>query len=137
MANHVLDSWALIAFFEDEPAAGAVEEILDQANRDKHRLYLSAVNWAEIYYNTMREVSRAAAEDQARMIANLPIDVVGVGDDLKLARQAAAFKATYRLSLADAFAVALAKEKKAELVTGDPEFKALEKEIKITWLKNQ
>jgi ribonuclease VapC len=137
MANHVLDSWALIAFFEDEPAAGAVEEILDQANRDKHRLYLSAVNWAEIYYNTMREVSRAAAEDQARMIANLPIDVVGVGDDLKLARQAAAFKATYRLSLADAFAVALAKEKKAELVTGDPEFKALEKEIKIKWLKNQ
>jgi ribonuclease VapC len=137
MANYVLDSWALIAFFEDEPAAGAVEEILDQANRDKHRLYLSAVNWAEIYYNTMREVSREAAEDQARMIANLPIDVVGVGDDLKLARQAAAFKATYRLSLADAFAVALAKEKKAELVTGDPEFKALEKEIKITWLKNQ
>ena len=136
MANHVLDSWALIAFFEDEPAAGAVEEILDQANRDKHRLYLSAVNWAEIYYNTLREVSRAAAEDQARMIANLPIDVVGVGDDLKLARQAAAFKATYRLSLADAFAVALAKEKKAELVTGDPEFKALEKEIKIKWLKN-
>ena len=136
MANYVLDSWALIAFFEDEPAAGAVEEILDQANRDKHRLYLSAVNWAEIYYNTMREVSREAAEDQARMIANLPIDVVGVGDDLKLARQAAAFKATYRLSLADAFAVALAKEKKAELVTGDPEFNALEKEIKIKWLTN-
>lgn len=136
MANRVLDSWALIAFFEGEPAAGAVEEILDQANRDKHRLYLSAVNWAEIYYNTMREVSREAAEDQARMIANLPIDVIGVGDDLKLARQAAAFKATYRLSLADAFAVALAKEKKAELVTGDPEFNALEKEIKIKWLTN-
>ena len=32
-------------------------------------------------------------------------------------------------------AAALAKEKKAELVTGDPEFKALEKEIKIHWLK--
>ena len=42
---------------------------------------------------------------------------------------------TNRFSLADAFAAALAKEKKAELVTGDPEFKALEKEIKIHWLK--
>ncbi len=41
----------------------------------------------------------------------------------------------YRLNLVDAFAAALAKEKKAELITGDPEFKALEKEIKITWLK--
>ena len=32
-------------------------------------------------------------------------------------------------------AAALAKAKKAELVTGDAEFKALEKEIKIRWLK--
>ena len=32
------------------------------------------------------------------------------------------------------FAV-LAKHKKAEFVTGDPEFKPLEKEIKINWLK--
>jgi len=36
--------------------------------------------------------------------------------------------------LADAFAAALAKEKKTDLVTGDPEFKPLEKEIKINWL---
>lgn len=39
------------------------------------------------------------------------------------------------LSLADAFAAALAKKLKANLVTGDPEFKAVEKEIKIDWLK--
>jgi len=135
MANRVLDSWALIAFFEDEPAADAVEELLDQASREKHRLYLTSINWAEVYYNTMREVSQETAEQHAQVLANLPIDVVGIGDDLRLARQAAIFKATYRLSLADAFAAALAKEKKAELVTGDPEFKPLEKEIKIHWLK--
>lgn len=134
MANRVLDSWALIAFFEDEPAAGAVEEILNQGAQEKHRLFLTSVNWAEVYYSTMREVSQAAAESHAEIIASLPIEVVGVGDDLKLARQAAIYKATHRLSLADAFAAALAKEKKAELVTGDPEFKALEKEIKIHWL---
>ncbi len=136
MANRVLDCWALIAFFEDEPTAEAVEVILDQANRDRHRLYLSAVNWAEVYYNTMREVSKEAAEAYAQTIANLPIEVVGIGADLKLARQAAIFKATYRLSLADAFAAALAREKNAELVTGDPEFQQLEKEIKINWLKS-
>ena len=37
--------------------------------------------------------------------------------------------------LHSAFAAALAKEKKAELVTGDPEFRALEKEILVAWLK--
>ena len=134
MANRVLDSWALMAFFEDEPAAEAVEEILEQASRDKHRLFLTSINWAEVYYSTMREVSQEAAEQHARIIASLPIDIIGIGDDLKLSRQAAIYKATYRLSLADAFAAALAKEKKAELLTGDPEFKALEKELKILWL---
>lgn len=51
-----------------------------------------------------------------------------------LADLAAEFKARHKLSLADAFAIALARENKAELVTGDPEFKAIEKEIKIHWL---
>ena len=134
MANRVLDSWALMAFFEDEPAAEAVEELLDQAAKEKHRLFLTSINWAEVYYSTMREVSQEAAEQHAQIIARLPIDIVGIGDDLKLARQAAIYKATYRLSLADAFAAALAKEKKAELVTGDPEFKQLTEEIKIHWL---
>jgi ribonuclease VapC len=135
MATKVLDSWALIAFFEDEPAAEAVEKLLAQAAADKHKLLLSVVNWGEIYYNTMREVSQAAAEKTVREIAALPIDIVGVGDDLHLARQAAIYKATHKMAYADCFAAALAKSKNAELLTGAPEFKALEKEIKINWLK--
>jgi predicted nucleic acid-binding protein len=134
MANRVLDSWALMAFFEDEPAAAAVEQLLEQASREKHRLFLTSVNWAEIYYSTMREVSQDAAEQHAQVIASLPIEIIAVGDDLKLARQAAVYKATYRISLADAFAAALTKDKKAELVTGDQEFKQLSNEIKILWL---
>ena len=135
MATKVLDSWALIAFFEDEPAAEEVEKLLAQAGADKHKLLLSVVNWGEIYYNTMREVSQEAAEHQARDIAALPIDIVGVDGDLALARQAAIYKATHKMAYADCFAAALAKERKAELITGDPEFKALEKEIKICWLR--
>jgi ribonuclease VapC len=135
MPTKVLDSWALIAFFEDEPAAEAVERILQGAADEKHKLLMSVVNWGEIYYNTMREVSQKAAEQKTRDIAALPIEIVGVGGDLALARQAAIFKATHKMSYADCFAAALAKERKAELVTGDPEFKEVEKEIKISWLK--
>ncbi len=51
-----------------------------------------------------------------------------------LADAAADLKASYKLNLADAFAAALAQQRKAELVTGDPEFKPLEKQIKIQWL---
>jgi ribonuclease VapC len=134
MATKVLDSWALIAFLEDEPAADEMEKLLQQAADERHKLLLSAVNWGEVYYNTMREVSQETAEQKAQEIASLPIDIVGVGDDLALVRQAAIFKATHKMAYADCFAAALAKLRNAELVTGDPEFKAVEKEIKITWL---
>ena len=134
MATKVLDSWALIAFFEDEPAAEEVEKLLQRAADEKCKLLLSVVNWGEIYYNTMREISQKAAEQKAREIATLPIDIVGVGDDLTLARQAAIFKAGKKMSYADCFAAALAKTRNAELVTGDPEFKEVEKEVKINWL---
>jgi len=135
MAVKVLDSWAIMAFFEDAPAAEAVERLLQQAVEGRHRLLLSAVSWGEIYYATMRAVSQEAAEQKAQEIASLPIEIVGVGEDLALTRQAAVFKATKRMSYADCFAAALAKEKKAELVTGDPEFREVEKDIKIAWLE--
>jgi len=134
MATKVLDSWALLAFFEDEPAADAVEKLLQQAADEKHKILLCAVNWGEIYYNTLRRVSQAAADQKAREIALLPVEIVGVGDDLALVRQAAIFKATKHMSYADCFAAALAKLKNAELVTGDPEFKQVERDVRISWL---
>lgn len=136
MATRVLDSWALLAFFEDEPAAEYVEKLLIKAEDGTHKLLLCVVNWGEIYYNTMRKVSQEAAEQKAREIAALTIEIVGVDDDnLELVRQAAIYKATRKLSYADAFAAALAKINNAELVTGDQEFKQVEDEIKIGWLK--
>ena len=135
MATKVLDSWALIAFFEDEPAAEEVEKLLMKAEAGTHKLLLSVVNWGEIYYNTMRKVSQEAAEQKAREIAGLTIELVPVEADLHLVRQAAIYKATKKLAYADAFAAALAKLRNAELVTGDQEFKEVEGEIRIGWLK--
>ena len=47
---------------------------------------------------------------------------------------AARLKSKYALSYADCFAAALAKEKDCPVLTGDPEFKKLHEEIKISWL---
>ena len=80
----------------------------------------------------MEKVSSRAA---CTLPCKLPIDIVGVGDDLTIARQAAIYKATHKMAYADCFAAALAKIKNAELLTGDPEFKEVEKEIKVVWLK--
>lgn len=134
MATKVLDSWALMALFNDEPAAEKVEKLLEKADRGTHNFLLCVVNWGEIYYSIMRGASQSAAEAKAREIAAVPIELVPVESDLRLARQAAIYKATHRISYADAYAAALARTRQAELVTGDPELKALEKEIRIAWL---
>lgn len=55
--------------------------------------------------------------------------------DWALTYQAAQFKSRHRLSYADAFAAALAHARGVELVTGDPEFRTLEAQVKIHCLK--
>ncbi len=136
MATKILDSWALLALFNEEPAAAAVEKILHAAAAGRDTLLMHAINWGEIFYTTMRRGGATMADSIAADIAAMPVTIVGFGDDLALVRQAAIFKATQKISYADAFAAALAKIRKAELVTGDPEFKVLEKEIRISWLKH-
>ena len=135
MATKVLDSWVLMALFNDEPAAGEVEKLLAKADQGTHKLLMSVVNWGEIYYSVLRGASQAMADEKEREIATMPIELIPVDADLHLVRQAAIFKATKKVSYADAFAAALAKLRNAELVTGDPEFKAVEGEIRIGWLK--
>jgi uncharacterized protein len=137
VALKVIDSWALMALFNDEPAADEVEELLRKAAAGTHELLMCVVNWGEIYYSVMRGASAKMAEQKEKEIASMPIDLVPVDADLQLVRQAAIFKATHKISYADAFAAALAKIRKAELVTGDNEFKALEGEVKISWLANR
>jgi ribonuclease VapC len=62
----------------------------------------------------------------------LPLEIAAV--DRTLAETAARFKATRKMSLADCFAVALAKDRACEVYTGDPEFRAVEKDVKVVWL---
>jgi predicted nucleic acid-binding protein len=137
MATMVLDAHALMVLFNDEPGADEVEKILIKAESGSPKLLMSVVNWGEIYYSILRGASQEMAEAKAHEIAGMQIELVPVdADDLELVRQAAAFKATRKMSYADCFAAALAKIKNAELVTGDREFKQLARDVKIHWLHN-
>ena len=132
-APAVLDSHALLAYFRNEPGAEFVENLLVKAAAADRPLHMTEVNYAEVKFTLIRKDGMAAWKDSARVLTGLPIAFHPA--TRALADVAADFKARYKLSLADAFAAALAKERKAELITGDREFEALEKEIKIGWLK--
>ena len=132
-ATLVLDSHALLAYFRQEPGGERIKELLHQAVTDDQPLHMTEVNYAEVQYTIRRKDSDAAWDEASRILETLPIEFHTA--TRPLADMAADYKARFKMSLADAFAAALAKEKKAELVTGDPEFKPLAKEIKIHWLK--
>ena len=132
-ARAVLDSFALLAFFRGEPGEEKVAALLERAGLRDEPLHMTEVNYAEVKYIVIRKDGKDRWEEIARELPALPIEFHPA--TRPVADLAADFKARYKLSLADAFAAALAKERKAELVTGDPEFKALDKEIKIGWLK--
>ncbi len=128
----VLDSWAIMAFFEDEPAAERVAEIIADANDEGVPLLMSVVNAGEIWYIVARQTSAADADASIRQLHDLGIEFVDA--DWGLAHSAGHFKSKNKMSLADCFAAALTKQRKAQLVTGDQEFKQVEREITLTWL---
>lgn len=132
MAAAVLDAHALLAFFRGEDAGIPVRELLHKAASADRPLHMTEVNYAEVKYMLLKKEGAEAWEQAADVLKSLPLEFHPA--TRSLADTAAGFKARFKLSLADAFAAALAKEKKAELVTGDPEFKALEKLISIKWL---
>jgi ribonuclease VapC len=128
-----LDSHALLKLLRDEPGAEMVSQLLEKATQRDQAVHMTEVNYAEVQYIVRRKDGDAAWANIANELKAAPIEFHPA--TRRLADLAAEFKARHKISLADAFAAALAKERKAELVTGDPEFKALEKEIKIHWLK--
>ncbi len=132
-ARVVLDSFALLAFFRGEAGEEKVAALLERAGLRDEPVHMTEVNYAEVKYIVIRKDGKGRWDEIAGELPALPIEFHPA--TRSLADFATEFKARYKLSLADAFAAALAKELKAELVTGDPEFKALEKLIKITWLK--
>jgi predicted nucleic acid-binding protein len=133
MAAKVLDSFALIAYFRDEPGAETMEDLLVSAGKKDSPLLMTDVNYAEVKYSIVKKDGAGAWVETAKVLEGLPIDFHST--TRALADVAADFKARFKLSLADAFAAALTKERKTELISGDPEFRPLEREIKIYWLK--
>lgn len=128
--RYVLDSNALIALFEGrQPAADRVRKILLEASRSDAPLWMSAVNWGEVFYIEWRRHGESKAREAEMNLHRLPILVIAV--DLDRATRAAALKQRHNLGYADAFAAELAMERGAWLVTADPEFEKIGKAISV------
>jgi predicted nucleic acid-binding protein len=131
---YLLDAWAFLALLQkEEPAASRVHKLLQEAEAQRSKLFLSIINLGEIYYSLGKAQGRPQADETVKTIYRLPINILPASDESVLA--AAALKMDYAISYADAFAAAEAKKLGVTLVTGDPELFQLQGIIKIEKLK--
>jgi ribonuclease VapC len=131
----VLDSFAVLAYLNNEAAAAFVRDLLRQVRKGSVELWMSLINYGECVYIIERTRGIAAARRSIAIIDQLPILIAEA--DRTLVFDAAHVKARHPLSYADAFSAALSKRKNAVLLTGDPEFKSIEEELPIHWLPSR
>lgn len=130
----VLDSYSLLAYLQDEPVGTRIEKLLDNAKKEKCRLFLSLINLGEILYIIERRGGIAKAQDALALIRQLPVEIPLV--DEQTVFTAAHIKANHAISYADAFVVATALQENAIVVTDDPEFQSVEAIVQVEWLQN-
>ena len=124
----VFDTEVILAFYLGESGGKEVERRLVKIMRGEMRGYLNIVNLTELYYILYRR-SPDLAEEKEQNLRGYGIEIVPVDDNV-LWKEAAKTKGGHALSLADAFAVATAKVKKANLLAGrDAEFDGMDVSI--------
>jgi len=93
--------------------------------------YISGVDVAEFYYKTCQKIGRQTADTRYYQIRRTRLQIVH-DDDLTRGAGLEKCRQPLSLSLADCFALALAKRRKALLLTTDKELsKAKEIEVKF------
>ncbi len=128
----VFDSWSIIAYLEDEPSGQKIADIIASAHDEEIPVCMSVINAGEVWYIIAREISEEEANSSINQLRELRIQFKDI--DWDLTQEAAKFKSQHKMSYADCYAGALAKSMKADLVTGDNEFKAIEDAINILWV---
>lgn len=129
----ILDTFALLAYLQDEPAAARIERLLADARKEKCRLFISIINLGETLYITERRAGVAKAQDALALFRQLPIEILPA--DEQSVFSAAHIKANHTVSYADSFAVAAALQQDGIILTGDPEFENIESLVAIEWVQ--
>ncbi len=133
MKAYVFDASAMLGFLQSKPSAARVNELLKEAVRGRAEILMSAVNFGEVHGVILRERGPDSAITTINAVRPLPIRLLEATPERAL--HAADVKAKYRLYYVDSFAVALALEHKATLVTSDSDFRKLGYGFPVVWLK--
>ena len=128
MKRYVLDANAVMRFLQKGPGFERISSLIKMASAGEIQLLISVVNRGEVVYGLARRSGLQQALEDLRILAGC-LEQVDVHEED--AEAAAILKLRYKLGFADCFAAELAMRKAATLVTADPEFTKLGKQLKI------
>ncbi|MGQ9825767.1 MAG: type II toxin-antitoxin system VapC family toxin [Desulfotomaculales bacterium] len=121
MTIKIFDAFAVLCWMQDEPGSAYINRLLEEAEKGVNKIHISSINVGEVFYRLKKSgKSKTAAlflADIKRKV--FPWQIVPATN----ARvwEAAKIKGEHKISYADAFAMALARETGGEIVTRDPE----------------
>jgi len=128
----VLDGFALLAYLNSEPGRERIESLLSMSEKSQARILICIENVGEVLYIVERQRGFSAAQLTVALVDSLPIKLLETSREQVL--EVAHIKANHSISYADAFVVAAAQRENAVILTGDPEFKAVESLVRVEWL---
>jgi predicted nucleic acid-binding protein len=130
--TRVLDSWAILEWIAgQQPAFGVVAALLSGAEENRARLLMSVINAGEVYYCLRKNHSLGLAESWRESSPTMPITFeVPTAPEVW---NAAGIKAEFPIAYADAFAAALSLKYACPLMTGDPEFRKVDR-LELDWI---
>jgi predicted nucleic acid-binding protein len=130
--SFVLDANALVDYLQAGPGAAKVERLLAEASRQQLLLFISVLNFAEVYYLAWQRTGEEEARKTVTRLSRLPIQIIPV--DLPQALKAGELKVLHKIPYVDCVAAALATIQQATLVTSDRDFEKLGRKIPILWI---
>jgi uncharacterized protein with PIN domain len=130
--RYIIDASAYMTLLKNESGANTVQELLLQADEVQLHMYMSVLHYGEILYKAEALLGTEHRRLAEQTLALLPIQMIPVS--LSHARSAAVLKSRGGVGYVDCYAVALAMEKRAIVLTKDSDFKAFENDVEIEWI---
>lgn len=126
--SYVLDTSALLTFWNDEDGAETVEQIL----RSDTQVYVSFMSCMESRYRIWKNTGKEESEEFSRYLNLLPFKRIDITD--LIFEKAIEIKATNSLSVCDSWIIATAIVTGSVLVHKDPEFEQVKTLVKLETL---
>jgi ribonuclease VapC len=117
--KYLLDTKALLAFFNEEDGAEKVEAILKEIDENRAEGFISAITLTELYYLYARRIGEQVAKERIEQLRLSNLKIIPI--DEVIALKAGEYK-LQAIPIADALIAASAKFIAAPVVTDDPHF---------------